>query len=69
MKSNLLVIVTDYGRMDQNSFCLSDLEEKIDRKKYLQVWWAISKDEEEKAELIEKANKNNWEIKYLNLYP
>jgi hypothetical protein len=66
-KEGIIVIVQDWGRMDQNSFSISEIWHGINRKKYKKSEWIEAYGEERHKEIELKAKAINWDIKYVEL--
>jgi hypothetical protein len=68
-KPGLLVLVNDYGRMNQNSFSMSDIYQGYDTRRYKQFKHIVLESYEDKevdiAVKIAKANK--WDVVTVNL--
>ena len=65
--AGLIVIVQDWGRMNQNSFCSSEIWHGINRKKYKECQWIEAYGEERHKEIELKAKAIGWDVKYVDL--
>ena len=65
--AGLVVIVQDWGRMHQNSFCSSEIWHGINRKKYKESLWIEAYGEERHKEIEAKAKAICWDVKYVDL--
>ena len=68
-KEGLLVLVYDYGRMHQRSFCTSEIFTHFETKKYKTLKWALVENKEQELKLKERASCLNFDTKILNLCP
>jgi hypothetical protein len=66
--AGLIVIVQDWGRMNQNSFCSSEIWQGINRKKYKESQWIEAYGEERHKEIELKAKAIGWDVKYVELF-
>ena len=66
--AGLIVIVQDWGRMNQNSFCSSEIWHGINRKKYKESQWIEAYGEERHKEIEQKAKAIGWDVKYVELF-
>jgi hypothetical protein len=66
--AGLIVIVQDWGRMTQNSFCSSEIWHGINRKKYKECQWIEAYGEERHKEIELKAKAIGWDVKYVQLF-
>jgi hypothetical protein len=68
MRAGVIVIVQDWGRMNQNSFCSSEIWQGINRNKYKESQWIEAYGEKRHEEIEVKAKAMGWDVKYTNLY-
>jgi hypothetical protein len=68
IKEGLIVIVQDWGRMGQNSFCSSEIWHGINRSKYKKSEFIIAHGKEKHEQIEIKAKAIGWDVKYINLY-
>jgi hypothetical protein len=66
--AGLIVIVQDWGRMSQNSFCSSEIWHGINRNKYKESQWIEAYGEERHKEIEQKAKAIGWDVKYVELF-
>ncbi len=66
--AGLIVIVQDWGRMSQNSFCRSEIWDGINRKKYKESQWIEAYGDERHKEIEAKAKAIGWDVKYVELF-
>ncbi len=68
-KEGLLVLVYDYGRMHQRSFCSSEIFRHVRTKKYKKLRWVLVENEEQELKLKERASCLNFDTEVIGLYP
>jgi hypothetical protein len=67
LRAGLIVIVQDWGRMNQYSFCSSEIWQGINRKKYKESQWIEAYGEQRHKEIELKAKAIGWDVKYVDL--
>jgi hypothetical protein len=68
MKAGIVIIVQDWGRMQQNSFCSSEIWQGINRNSYKESQWIEAYGEERHKEIELRAKAMQWDVKYVQLY-
>lgn len=68
MKAGIVIIVQDWGRMQQNSFRISEIWHGINRDSYKESQWVEAYGEERHKEIELKAKSMGWDVRYVQLY-
>jgi hypothetical protein len=61
-KLGIFAIVTDYGRMSQNSFRIQEIFDGIDLRKYESADWSLVEDEEKTLKLKKEFKEKGWDV-------
>jgi len=61
-KPGIFAIVTDYGRMCQNSFRIEEIFDGIDLRKYESADWSLVEDEEKTLKLKKEFKEKGWDV-------
>ena len=68
-RPGIIVIVQDWGRMNQKSFSLSEIWIGINRDLYQESRWVEVHSSERQKQIEDKAKIIGWDIKHVQLFP